>query len=166
MCIGCVKIQHAQKYVNILCVRCLKHWIGTLCAAVDEYHQNGFSNANCALNTRLECDLKKKQKKNKKRVIIGMKWRRWCYSSCSDWCEVTLLMVISFPVKGPPASAAFIVGGDQLGLSGRSVSQSPRITLSTQRKQTVKGGLAGAKRGPALLHVFPALNSLFICFSQ
>lgn len=85
----------------------------------------------------------------KKNMLLG----HWY----SDWCEVTPLMVIS--CRGPSSLCCFYSGR-------RSALAESSPPFSIQRKQTVKGGPTGAKRGPALLHVFPAFNSLFICSSQ
>lgn len=94
---------------------------------------------------RFKYDAILKKKRKRKERLLEWDW-------AADVTEWVLLVWWQFPVKGPPASAAFIEGGDQLGLSARSVSKSPWITLSTQRKQTVKGGSAGAKRGALLCY--------------
>lgn len=91
------------------------------------------------------------------------RFSHWRCGSCCRWCEFTLLVVIS--CQGSSSlRLPLLVGGDQLGISTCSVSKSPWISLSIQRKQTVKGGSAGAKRGPALLLLFPVFNGLFICW--
>lgn len=79
----------------------------------------------------------------------------------SEWCEVTPLIVIS--CRGPSSLCCFHSGRSSAGSQCSQPNPSHQHSGSRRWKVAL---LAGAKRGPALLHVFPAFNSLFICLSH
>lgn len=117
------------------------------------YHQTGLSD--------LELSCKGRRFTLEKGVAV-MRWSRWCYI---DWCCVycfdgnflwralqPLLSIQWVEIGRASALAVFL-----------KVPASPSPHSGSRE---VKGGSAGAKRGPGLLLLFPALNSLFICLSQ